>query len=109
MPYLRFKGFQKDFLQNISPVVVDRFSQLANVAKEKVKMELLHVDPITNSPSSVEILMFPREQHIHDAIAEMLHRILREHGYSQTHIFFVMLSPSLYYKEGLPLKMTAPS
>jgi len=103
LPFLRFKGFEKEWLQTVSPVIVEEFAHLAEVAKEKVKIELLHAEQITNSPLSVEILMFEREQKKHDAIARMIHDILRPYGYGNTHIFFIMLSPSLYYKEGLPL------
>jgi len=103
MPYIRFKGFEKDFLTTISSLIIDEFSIIANVPKEIVKIELIHVEPIANSPLSVEILMFQRKSKTHDEIAEMIYKILSEYGFNQTHIFFVMLSPSLYYKEGLPL------
>lgn len=104
MPFLRFKGFEKEWLRNASPVIIDEFARIAEVAKEKVKIELLLVEQITNSPLSVEILMFEREQEKHDAIAHMIHEILKPHGFENTHIFFILLSPSLYYKEGMPLQ-----
>ncbi|QRG65565.1 DUF1904 family protein [Brevibacillus choshinensis] len=104
MPFLRFKGFEKEWLQEASPVIIDEFARIAEVAKEKVKIELLLVEQITNSPHSVEIMMFEREQEKHDAIAYMIHEILKPHGFENTHIFFILLSPSLYYKEGLLLQ-----
>lgn len=104
MPFLRFKGFAKNLLVTISPIVVEEISRIAEVSREKVKMELLQVEQITESPRSVEILIFEREQKKHDEIAAMLHHLLSSHGITDTHIFFILLSPSLYYKEGLPLK-----
>ncbi|MDB5052249.1 MAG: hypothetical protein JWM44_299 [Bacilli bacterium] len=104
MPFLRFKGFEKDLLKNISSMIIEEFSYIANVAKEIVKIELINVEQITNSPMSVEILMFQRKNEIHDEIAKMIYKILSEYGYKHTHIFFIMLTPSFYYKEGLPLK-----
>jgi hypothetical protein len=104
MPYLRFKGFEKDFVEFISPMIIDEFSIIATVPKEIVKIELLNVERIANSPLSVEILMFQRMNEIHDEIAKKIHKILSEYGFKQTHIFFVILTPSFYYKEGLPLK-----
>ncbi|WCK53342.1 DUF1904 family protein [Aneurinibacillus sp. Ricciae_BoGa-3] len=104
MPFLRFKGIDKDLLKNIAPTIVEEFSYIANVPEEIVKIELLHIEPILNSPASLEILMFQREKEKHDALAAKLHAILRENGYDNVHIFFVMLTPSLYYKEGIPLK-----
>ena len=104
MPFLRFKGFDPQFLREISPELVENFSRLAEVSKEKVKIESFQMEMITNSPLSVEIYMFPRAQKKHDEIAAMIHSILHRHGFGQAHIFFVMLSPSLYYKEGLPLQ-----
>lgn len=104
MPFLRFKGFEKELLRTVSPEIIDEFARIAEVAKEKVKIELLLVEQITNSPYSVEILMFEREQRQYDAIAQMIHQILKPHGFENTHIFFILLSPSLYYKEGLPLQ-----
>lgn len=104
MPFLRFKGFDPQFLRDISPELVEDFSQLAEVSKEKVKVESIQVEVITNSPLSVEIYMFPRAQKKHDEIAAMIHALLQKHGFAQVHIFFIMLSPSLYYKEGIPLQ-----
>ncbi|NQX58001.1 DUF1904 family protein [Paenibacillus qinlingensis] len=103
MPFLRFKGFEKNSLINFSSLIIEQFSNLANVPKEIVKMELINVEQITYSPMSVEILMFQRKKEIHDEIAKMMYRILSEHGFTHTHIFFIMLTPSFYYKEGLPL------
>ncbi|GAB6991471.1 DUF1904 family protein [Paenibacillus pini] len=104
MPFIRFKGFEKEFVERIAPVFIERFASIANIPQEIVKLELLHVEKITNSPLSVEIMMFPREHEKHDAIAAMIHSLLEEHGYSHTHIFYILLNPSLYYKEGLPLR-----
>ena len=104
LPFLRFKGIDKDKVKAMSPIVVEQFARIAEVSEEKVKIELLVVEQITNSPSSLEILMFEREQEKHDAIAATMNAILEEHGYGQVHIFFVLLSPTLYYKEGVPLK-----
>lgn len=103
MPFLRFKGFDKETLLRIAPNAAQRVAELAGVSEAKVKIELLHAEAITSVPPSVEILMFPRKQEVHDAIAEWLHTQLREHGYAQAHIFYVLLNPSLYYKEGQPL------
>lgn len=47
--------------------------------------------------------MFQREQEKHDALAAMIDAKLSECGYRRPHIFFVILSPALYYKEGKPL------
>ncbi|GAB7389070.1 hypothetical protein BSNK01_29080 [Bacillaceae bacterium] len=103
MPYLRFKGFAKDLLRRIAPLVIAEFSHLAKVPPEIVKIECLNIDVIANSPLSLEILMFPREPETHDRIAASLDRILREQGYPNVHIFFVLLRPEFYYKQGLPL------
>lgn len=104
MPYLRFKGFPEGFLRGQAPVLVDEFSRTAAVPREIVKVELLSVTRITSTPLSLEIFMFPRDQGKHDAIAKNLHALLSHFGYRDVHIFFVLLTPSLYYKEGLPLK-----
>ncbi len=103
MPFIRFKGFTNQFVAEISSFVVDQFSLIADVPKEKVKIELLHADKITDSPHSLEIMMFPRPQEKHDALASMLYRIVSTYGYENTHIFFILLNPSLYYKEGKPI------
>lgn len=44
------------------------------------------------------------EQKKHDAIAATMHDLLNHFNYRDVHIFFVLLAPSLYYKEGMPLK-----
>lgn len=104
MPYLRFKGFDEAFLRQASPLLVDEFSRIAAVPREIVKIELLNIKQITASPRSLEIFMFPRPPELHDRIAENLHSLLSQLGYQDVHIFFVLLTPSRYYKQGLPLK-----
>ena len=69
MPYLRFKGFSEVFLEEITPQVVDEFCGIVQIPQEIVKIELLPYQIITNTPLSVEILMFQRSQEIHDAVA----------------------------------------
>ncbi|QHW34714.1 DUF1904 family protein [Paenibacillus rhizovicinus] len=103
MPFLRFKGFTASFLKQFTPSLVEEFSNLVKIPQEIVKVELLDIQIITNTPRSLEILMFQRAQELHDAIASKLHRMLVEFGYENVHIFFVILSPALYYKEGQPL------
>lgn len=104
MPYLRFKGFSDVFLEEITPKVVDEFAGIVQIPEEIVKIELLPYKIITNTPLSVEILMFQRAQEVHDAIAASIHGILSERGYRNVHIFFVILNRNLYYKEGRPLE-----
>ncbi|SDN71549.1 protein of unknown function [Paenibacillus sp. yr247] len=104
MPFLRFKGFQRDFISSISPIIIQEFSKVTGVVQQKVKIELLLVEQLNNSPQSLEILMFPRDQEMHDNIVQVLYTILSEHGFPDVHIFFILLSPHLYYKEGQPLK-----
>lgn len=103
MPYLRFKGFDEGFLRKLGPLIVEEFSRVAAVPREVVKIELLNIVQITATPRALEIFIFPREQKKHDAIAATLAGILGRYGYDDVHIFFVLLSPSLYYKEGIPL------
>lgn len=104
MPFLRFAGFERNFLQELAPVLIEKFSDIANVPKEIIKIERLQVDAIANSPQSLEIQMFQREQDTHDALAAMMHQLLKARGAEHVHIYFVILTPSLYYKEGIPLK-----
>ena len=44
-------------------------SGIVQIPQEIVKIELLPYQIITNTPLSVEILMFQRSQEIHDAVA----------------------------------------
>ncbi|MEC0372408.1 DUF1904 family protein [Paenibacillus chibensis] len=103
MPFVRFTGFEKNVVETVAPAIIEEMAAIANIPQEIVKIELLHVEKITNSPQSVEIYMFPREQEKHDAIAKMIDGHLKKQGYDRTHIFYVLLQHSLYYKEGLPL------
>jgi hypothetical protein len=104
VPYLRFKGFDEELLQRALPVLVEEFSRVAAVPREIVKVELLNITQISATPRSLEIYMFPRIQEKHDAIAENLYDLLSYYGCHDVHIFFVPLTPSLYYKEGRPLQ-----
>lgn len=104
MPYLRFKGFDEEGLRRALPVLVEEFARVAAVPREIVKVELLNIAQITPTPRSLEIYMFPRTQERHDAIAATLHDLLSHFGCRDVHIFFVLLAPSLYYKEGRPLQ-----
>lgn len=104
MPYLRFKSFDEEGLRRALPLLVDEFAQVAAVPREIVKVELLTITPLTATPRSLEIFMFPRTKEKHDAIAAHIYALLSRFGYQDTHIFFVPLDPSLYYKQGLPLQ-----
>lgn len=104
MPYLRFKGFDEGFLREKAPQFVEEFASVAAVPRKKVKIELLPVIRITATSRSLEIFMFPREQGKHDVIAETMDTLLNHFGIQDVHIFFIPLSPRLYYKEGRPLK-----
>src|SRR5512133_2303728 len=104
MPYLRFKGFDEEGLRRALPVLVEEFSRVAGVPREIVKVELLNITKISATPRSLEIYMFPRSQEKHDAIAATLYDLLSHFNCPGVHIFFMLLAPSLYYKEGLPLK-----
>ncbi|HEY3309238.1 MAG TPA: DUF1904 family protein [Desulfuromonadaceae bacterium] len=104
MPYLRFKGFGEEFLRQVLPVLVDEFSRVAAVPREIIKIELLSITQITATPPSLEISMFERTQEKHDAIAANLYDLFSHYNYKDVHIFFVLLTPALYYKEGVPLK-----
>ena len=104
MPYLRFKGFEEAFLRQQLSQFVEEFSRVAAVPQEIVKVELLRITQITSTPRSLEIYMFPRTQEKHDAIAKNMYGVLSRFGYRDVHIFFVLLTPSLYYKEGQPLE-----
>ncbi|MBT0652428.1 DUF1904 family protein [Geomobilimonas luticola] len=104
MPYLRFKGFDEEPLRRALPVLVEEFSRIAAVPREIVKVELLNITRLTATPRSLELFMFPRTQEKHDRIAENLYNLLSHFGWGDVHIFFVLLAPSLYYKEGMPLK-----
>ena len=103
MPFMRFSGFEEDFLHRVLPVLLEEFSRVAGVPPETVKVELLPVRRITATPCSLEIRMFPQPRERHDRIALLLHELFSHFGHRDVHIFFVLLDPSLYYKEGVPL------
>jgi hypothetical protein len=39
MPFLRFKGFEKNFLKQISPLLIEQFSDIANIPIKIAKKE----------------------------------------------------------------------
>jgi hypothetical protein len=103
MPYVRFNGFDACLVRRILPTVIETVSAISAAPKDKVKVELYDVKRLTETPRSIEILMFPRPQHVHDAIASRLHALVASQGHTDAHIFFILLSPSLYYRDGVPL------
>lgn len=104
MPYLQFKGFDPTTIQQLSPELVDEFSQIANDPKESVKIEVLEVTNITPNPPAVEISMFERPQEKHDEIVRHVLAMLHRYGYENVHIFFTIFSRCLYYIDGKSLK-----
>lgn len=104
MPFLRFKGFDEERVRQMTPSVIEEFSRVAGVPQEVVKVELLSIRQITATPRSLEIYMFERDREKHDAIAATLHALMLHRGFEGVHIFFVLLTPALYYKEGAPLQ-----
>jgi len=104
MPFLRFKGFEENCLRRLLPALVEKFSWAAAVPREIVKVELLKIVQLSETPQSLEIYMFPREQKKHDLIATTMNELLSAEGFGGVHIFFVLLNPALYYKEGRPVQ-----
>ncbi|MFB4213198.1 DUF1904 family protein [Shouchella sp. JSM 1781072] len=104
LPYLRFTGFSTETLQALAPAIIDVFTGIVDMSKEKVKIERVMSEPIANVPLTLEIRMFPRDQDVHDDIAETFTTFFREEGYDSVHIYFLLLSPERYYKNGKPIK-----
>ena len=103
MPYLRFNGFTKEELSPLIPRIIQDFARTAEIDEDKVKVEFRPTGRLTNSPRSLEILMFQRSQDKHDRIAAVLYAILESGGFEDTHIFYKILSQQLYYRNGKPL------
>lgn len=103
MPILRFKGVRKQSLQDMAPMLIKEVARIIEIPQDIVKIELLPIELITDTPPTLEILMFQREQEKHNALAASLYQMLRQHGYDTIHIFYIPLTHSLYYKEGQPL------
>lgn len=85
------------------PSLVKEFSRVAAVPREVVKIELLSISQASVTPQTLEIFMFERDQDKYDAIAATMYALLSSQGYRGVHIFFVRLTPALYYKNGEPL------
>ncbi|MBY0216550.1 DUF1904 family protein [Paenibacillus illinoisensis] len=103
MPFIRFRGFTGHQLEETVPRITEQMALICNIPRERLKAERYDVQALTPSPASIEILMFQRDQEIHNRIASSIHGILADEGLSDAHIFFNILSPTLYYKQGKPL------
>ncbi|WP_164985087.1 DUF1904 family protein [Ammoniphilus sp. CFH 90114] len=103
MPYLRFNGFTTEELTSLIPKITQVFAITADIEEGKVKVELCQRDSLTHNPRYLEILMFQRSQDKHDRIVADLHELLESGGFKDTHIFYMILDPKLYYKNGKPL------
>ena len=103
MPFIRFKGFNKEDVERLSESIIEKSSEIIEVPKQLIKLELLNIETITPNPCTVEIYMFQREPDKHHALANSLYQIISQAGYKDAHIFFVMLTEAYYYKQGQPL------
>lgn len=103
MPFIRFRGFTGNQLEEVVPHIIEKMVLILNIPHERMKAERYDVQALVPSPASVEILMFQRDQEIHNRIAFCVHMILSDADMPDAHIFFNILSPSLYYKQGKPL------
>lgn len=103
MPFIRFKGFNKEDVERLSESIIEQSSEIIEVPKQLIKLELLNIEAITPNPCTVEIYMFQREPDKHHALANSLYQIVSQAGYQDAHIFFVMLTEAYYYKEGQAL------
>lgn len=103
MPFIRFKGFTGPQLEEVVPRITEQMALITHIPRERMKAERHDVQALTPSPASIEILMFQRDQEIHNRIASSLQAILEEAYMPDVHIFFNILSPALYYKQGKPL------
>ncbi|KAA8782591.1 phenylpyruvate tautomerase PptA (4-oxalocrotonate tautomerase family) [Paenibacillus sp. 4624] len=103
MPFIRFKGFTGSKLEEVVPQITEQMALITHIPQERMKAERHDVQALTPSPASIEILMFQRDQEIHDRIASSMQSILEKAELPDVHIFFNILSPHLYYKKGKPL------
>ncbi|MDR6725347.1 MULTISPECIES: DUF1904 family protein [Paenibacillus] len=103
MPFIRFRGFTGHQLEEVVPKITEQMSLTSNIPQERIKAERYDVQALTPSPASIEIVMFQRDQEIHNRMASSIYVILVEAGLPDVHIFFSILEPTLYYKQGKPL------
>ncbi|ANX13931.1 hypothetical protein ABE41_018115 [Fictibacillus arsenicus] len=103
MPFIRFTGFNRETLEIFAPSLIEKIATIANIQKDTIKLELHKTEPLTQSPPSIEILIFPRDQQTFDSLSSLIYEILSKYGYTNVHIFFQLLSPLLYYKNGVSI------
>lgn len=101
MPFIRFKGFTGPELEEVVPQITEQMALITHIPQERMKAERHDVQALTPSPASIEILMFQRDQEIHDRIASSMQCILEKAKLPDVHIF------SIYYRRTCTTKRQA--
>lgn len=102
MPQIIIRNVQQHELASVAQDLVEELAQLTGSPADYFSVELLHTTVISKSEiyPMVQINWFKRTQAIQDKVAKVIDKYLRELGYSQIDVYFVILQEHAYYDNG---------
>lgn len=102
MPQIIMRNVQQQEIESIVQELVEELAEITGSPTDYFSVELLHTTVISKSERypMVQINWFERTQAIQDKVAKAIDKYLRELGYTQIDVYFVILQEHAYYDNG---------
>lgn len=105
MPQIIIRGMAQEDVKSISKRLVTELAECIGCPREYFTIELLQTVCIAEGEVSkgtlfVQVNWFDRGQVVQDQAAAILDRNIRNAGYSEIEIYFLVLNENKYYENG---------
>lgn len=105
MPQIIIRGMDQEDVKFISKQLVTELTEYIGCPREYFAIELLQTVCISEGevgkgPLFVQVNWFDRGQNVQDQAAAILDRNIRNAGYSEIEIYFLVLDENKYYENG---------
>ncbi len=105
MPQIIIRGMSQEDVKSISKQLVTELTECIGCPREYFTIELLQTiciseGEVSKSTLFVQVNWFDRGQAVRDQAAAILDRNIRNVGYSEIEIYFLVLDENKYYENG---------
>lgn len=105
MPQIIIKGMKKEDVKVVSKDLVDELQNIVECPRDYFTLEVPETiyisdgDEIAGNPL-IQVKWFDRGQEVQDRVAAAITSHIRQVGYQQVEIFFILLEKNRYYENG---------
>ncbi|MBC9784247.1 DUF1904 domain-containing protein [Heliobacterium chlorum] len=105
MPQIMIRGMELNDIKRISKPLVDELSEVIGCPRDYFTIEQIHSTfiadgEITKAYPFIQVNWFDRGQEIQDKAAKVIDSYVRDAGYEQVEVYFIVLNEEKYYENG---------